>query len=106
MQATPSMLGRLPRQYHKFLLLFNPEYAEKLPHSRGYDHRIERTTSEDKLRMGPIYQLSQEEEKILVQYLEKMIKEKKIRPSSGSVGSPVLFIPKPNGKGLRWCVDY
>jgi hypothetical protein len=56
--------------------------------------------------MGPIYQLSQEEEEILVQYLEKMIREKKIRPSSSSVGSPILFVPKPNGKGLRLCVDY
>jgi hypothetical protein len=56
--------------------------------------------------MGPIYQLSVEEEKILVQYLEKMIREKKIRPSSSSVGSPILFVPKTNGKGLRLCVDY
>jgi len=56
--------------------------------------------------MGPIYQLSQEEEKILVEYLERMIHEKKIRPSSSSVESPILFVLKPNGKGLRLCVDY
>jgi hypothetical protein len=100
-QSTPSMLDRLPKQYHKYVLLFDPEHAEKLPDHRGCDHRIELITSEDKLRMGPIYQVSQEEEKILVQYLETMIREKKIRPSSSSVGSPILFVPKPNGKGLR-----
>jgi len=51
--------------------------------------------------MGPIYQLSQvEEEKIFVEYLEKMIQEKKIRPSSSSVGSPILFVPKPWGKAF------
>jgi hypothetical protein len=105
-QSTPSMLDRLPKQYHKFLLLFDPEHAEKLPDHRGCDHRIELTTSEEKLQMGPIYQLSQEEEKILVQYFEKMIREKKTRPSSSSVGSPILFVPKLNGKGLRLCVDY
>ena len=105
-QKSSSMLGKLQKCYHKYLLLFDPEHAEKLPDNRGCDHRMELTTSEDKLRMGPIYQLSQEEEKILVEYLEKMIKEKKIRPSSGSVGSPILFVPKPNGKGLRLCVDY
>jgi len=105
-QSTPSMLERLPKQYHKFLLLFDPEYAETLPDHRGCDHCIELTTSEDKLRMGPIYQLSQEEEKTLVEYLEKMIREKKIHPSSSSVGSPILFLPKPNGNGLRLCVDY
>jgi hypothetical protein len=56
--------------------------------------------------MGPIYQLSLEEEKILMKYQEKMIKEGKIRQSSSAVGSPILFVPKPNGKGLRLCVDY
>jgi hypothetical protein len=50
--------------------------------------------------------MSREEGKILVEYLEKMIRGKKIRPSSSSVGSPILFVPKPNGKGLRLCVDY
>ena len=35
-----------------------------------------------------------------------MIKELKIRPSSSAVGSPILYVPKPGGKGLRLCVDY
>jgi hypothetical protein len=55
--------------------------------------------------MGPIYQLSQEEEKILDQYLKKMIKKGKIRPSSSSVGSLILFVPIPNGKGLLLWVN-
>jgi len=56
--------------------------------------------------MGPIYKLSLEEEKILIKYLEKMIKEGKVRQSSSPVGSPILFVPKPNGNGLRLCIDY
>lgn len=100
------MLDQFPKQYHKCLLFFNYEHAEKLPHSQGCDHWIELITSEENLRMGPIYQLSQQEEKILVQYPYEMIKEMKIRPSSSSVGSPILFVPRPNGKGLRLCVDY
>lgn len=43
-QSTPSMLDWLPKQYHKFLLLFDPEDAEKLPDHRGCDHRIELIT--------------------------------------------------------------
>lgn len=105
-QSTLSMLDRLPKQYHKFLLLFDSEHAEKLPNSRGCDHRIDLTPLKDKLRMGLKSQLSQEEEKILVQYLEHMITEKKIKPSSSSVGSPILFVPKPNEKGLRLRIDY
>jgi hypothetical protein len=50
--------------------------------------------------MGPIYQLSREEEKLLVKDLDTMIKEGKIRPSSSTVGSPILFVPKPNGLRL------
>jgi hypothetical protein len=56
--------------------------------------------------MGPIYQLSVDEEKLLVKYLDTMIKEGKIRPSSSTVGSPILFVPKPNCRGLRLCIDY
>jgi hypothetical protein len=56
--------------------------------------------------MGPFYQLSQEEEKLLVKYLDTVTKEGKIRPSSITVRSPILFIPKPNGRGLRLCIDY
>jgi hypothetical protein len=35
-----------------------------------------------------------------------MIREGKIRPWSSPAGSPILFVPKPNGKVLRLCVDY
>ena len=92
--------------YHKFLLLFDPKEAEKLPDNKGCDHQIEFLGAEDKLRLRPIYQLSIEEEKLLVKYLDTMIKEGKIPPSSSTVGSPILFVPKPNGRGLRLCVDY
>jgi len=56
--------------------------------------------------MQPIYQLSQEEEKILVEYIEKIIREKKIRPLSSSVGSPIFYSPKANRNVHRLCVDY
>jgi len=101
-----SIAKKLPTCYHKFMLLFDPKESEKLPDNRGCDHRIELLGSDDKLRMGPIYQLSQEEEKLLVQYLDTMIKEGKIRPSKSTVGSPILFVPKPNGRGLQLCIDY
>jgi hypothetical protein len=56
--------------------------------------------------MGPIYQLTLEDERLLKEYLDKMIREGMFRPSSSPMGSPILFVPKPNGKGLRLCVDY
>jgi len=104
--SNPSIAQSVLAHYHKFLLLFDPKEAEKLPDNKGWDHRIELLGPEDKLRIGPIYQLSLEEEKLLVKYLDTMIKEGKIRPSSGTVGNPILFVPKPNGHGLRLCIDY
>lgn len=35
-----------------------------------------------------------------------MLQEGNIRPFNSTVGSPVLFMPKPNGRGLRLCIDY
>src|SRR3569833_406237 len=29
-----------------------------------------------------------------------------IQPSTSPYGAPILFVPKPNGRGLRMCVDY
>jgi hypothetical protein len=102
----PEIAKKLPEHYNKWLLLFDPEEAEKLPDDKGCDHRIELKTADDQLRMGPIYQLSKEEEKILIKYIDNMVKEGKILQSSSPVGSPILFVPKPNGKGLRLCVNY
>ena len=87
-------------------MLFDPIESEKLPDNKCCDYRIELKSSEDQLQMGPTYQLSLEEDKILMKYLEKIIKEEKIRQSSSAVGSPILFVPKLNGKELRLCVDY
>src|SRR5947209_2683810 len=35
-----------------------------------------------------------------------MLKSGKIRPSKGSAGAPVFFVPKSHGRGLRVVVDY
>jgi len=86
---SPTLLEKLPKHYHKWLLLFDPKEAEKLRSNKGWDHRIELKVPEEDLRMGPIYQLLQEDEKLLIQYIEKMSKEGKIRPSLSSVGSPI-----------------
>jgi hypothetical protein len=89
-----------------FLLPFNSKELEKSPDNKGCHHQIELLGSEDKLWMGAIHQLSQDEEKLFVKYLDTMINDGKIRPSSSTVGSPVIFVPKPNGYGVRLCIDY
>ena len=55
--SNPTLLRKLPPQYHKLILLFDTNQAEKLPDNQGCDRRIELLGPEDKVRMGPIYQL-------------------------------------------------
>jgi len=43
------VLRKQPVQYHKWLLLFDPTEAEKLPDNKGCDHKIELKTSEENL---------------------------------------------------------
>jgi hypothetical protein len=64
--SNPLAQQTLPTHYHKFLLIFDPKESEKLLDYTCCDHGIELLGPEDKLRMGPIYQLSQEEEKLLL----------------------------------------
>jgi len=104
--ASSSVPQKLPVHYHMFLPLFDIKELEKSPDNTGCHHWIELLGPEDKLRMGAIRQLSQDEEKIFVKYLDTMIKDGNIRPSSSTVGSPELFGHKPDGYSVRLCIHY
>ena len=54
---------------------------------------------------GSIYALSEEELRVLREYLEQYQKKGWIRRSVSSTGAPILFVPKKDG-GYRLCVDY
>jgi hypothetical protein len=101
-QQTPSILEWLPEQSHKFLLLFDPGYAEWQPDTRGSDHCIKLITSEDKLRMGPICQLSQEEERYWFNILRQCLERR--RYDHPVVRSEVQFslFQNPLGKDLGY----
>jgi hypothetical protein len=68
----------------------------------GVYHRIE-TIGEPP--HGPIYNLSQEELRVLREYLDNALTMGWIRESESPAGSPILFVPKSDGT-LRLCVDY
>jgi hypothetical protein len=94
--------GRSPNR----LLLFDPKESEKLPENKASNYPIELKTAEENVRMGPIYQVALEEQQLLKEYLDKIICKGKVRPSTSPIDSPILFVPKPHGNGLRLCVDY
>jgi hypothetical protein len=94
----------LPSWLHKFLKVFLPSEADKLPPHRSYDHAIDLEPGKQP-PWGPVYSLSEVELKVLREYLEKMLRLGKIRPSKSPAGAPILFVKKKDGS-LRLCVDY
>jgi len=54
---------------------------------------------------GKLYPLSPDELELINEYLDEMLKNKKICPSKSSTGAPIFFAKQTNGK-LRIVVDY
>jgi len=81
------------------------EAAEALPDHRPYDFQINLQKGSTP-PWGPIYPLSEEELQVLREWLKEMERTGKIKRSTSSAGSPILFVPKPHGGGLCLCVDY
>jgi hypothetical protein len=95
----------VPEEFRDYLTIMSKEAADILPQHKEYDCKIELKEGEV-APWGPIYPLSENELKTLREWLKEMMKQEKIRRSTSSAGSPILFVPKPNGRGLRLCVDY
>lgn len=95
----------VPKRYQEFSRVFSPEAAAELPEHRSFDHAIDIKEGEQP-PWGPIYALSEKELAALKEYLTQMLKEGKIRPSKSPAGAPILFVPKPHGRGIRLVVDY
>ena len=53
-----------------------------------------------------MYRLSPLEYAELEKQVTKFLKDGILETSTSPYGAPVLFVPKPNGQGLRLCVDY
>ena len=94
----------LPLEYHDYLSVFSQSEADKLPSHRPCDHKIELQPGKEP-SYGPLYNMSQDELKVLKKFLDENLAKGFIRPSTSPAASPVLFARKPGG-GLRLCVDY
>ena len=76
-----------------------------LPQHSAYDHAIDfkdNTTPP----WGPIYPLNETELEELRKWLKKMTTMGAVRECKSAYSSPMLFVPKGHGRGLRLCIDY
>ena len=81
------------------------EAADVLPKHRSNDCKIDLKEGSTP-PWGPIYPLSENELQTLREWLKEMEKTGKIKRSTSPAGSPILFVPEPNERGLWLCVDY
>jgi len=92
-------------EFKQYLDIMGKEAADPLREHRPYDCKIDLKEG-SMAPWGPIYLLSETELQALREWLREMKRTGKIQRSTSPAGSPILFVPKPNGRGLRLCVDY
>ncbi|QRW20015.1 Retrotransposable element Tf2 protein [Rhizoctonia solani] len=103
-EADPNPLADLPTQYHKFAKVFGEEEFKVLPPHQEYDIAID-LVPDAKLSPGPIYGMTDAESKALKQHIDKELATGKIRPSTSSAGTLVMFVKKADGS-LQLVVNY
>ena len=95
---------KLPKEYYKFVNTFSRQEADMLPVYQSYDYKIPLEDGKQ-LTFGALYSMSQDELKVLQNYLDGHLSKGFIHASSSPAAIPVLFVRKPGGC-LKFCVDY
>ena len=98
-------IDRVPEAFAEFIPIMTTEAASTLPKHGPYDHAIDLKEGTTPL-WGPIYALNEAELEELRKWLKKMTDMGAVRLSKSSCSSPMLFVPKNHGRGLRLCIDY
>jgi len=91
-------------EYHDFLDVFSRELTNTLSERRLYDHKIQLQKSKTSI-FESLYDMSQDELRILKKYLKNNLIKDFIQVSSFFAISSILFVKK-SSEELRFCVNY
>lgn len=95
---------KVPKVYHRWIEVWSPIEANKLPPHRSVDHAIE--LQKDAVPPAKrAYGMSREQATVVKEYVDDMLGKGYIRRSISPYAAPVLIVKKPDG-GLRICIDY
>jgi hypothetical protein len=75
-----------------------------LPPERAVHHSIPLVPGAQPVHR-PSYRMSPQEREVVREYVDKLVKNGWVVPSTSPWGAPILLIPKPDGS-MRVCVDY
>jgi hypothetical protein len=92
-------LKQVPEKFRKWINIMTREAADRLPEHKPYDHAIDLKEGETP-PWGPVYALNEVELQTLREWLKEMLWIGKIKPSKSPAAAPILFVPKPHGRGL------
>ena len=95
---------RIPTEYQAFTEVFSKKKVNELPAHGTHNHTINLEGTGDP-PFGPLYNLSDNELKVLQDYLADNLAKGFIRALTSPSGAPILFVKKKDGT-LRLCVDY
>ena len=98
-------IDRVPCEYAEFIPIMTTEATLELPKHLAYNHAID-VKDGTTPPWGLIYPLNEAELEEVQKWLRKMTDKGAVRESKSSYSSPMLFIPKGYGRGLRLCIDY
>jgi len=95
----------IPAVFKQHWRIFSEQEARQLPPHREYDHRIELRPDAPHIINSKVYPLSQNEQKVLDEYLTDNLEKGYIVASSSRYGSPTFTVKKKDGS-LRIVHDY
>ena len=94
----------VPKQFYKYLKVFEIKESERMLTRKAWDHAIDLREGFVP-KKGKIYLLSRIEREEVQELVKNQLRTGYIRPSKSSQMSPVFFVPKKDGK-KRMVQDY
>ena len=90
--------GKIPAKYHHHLSVFSEEASHRFPEPHIWDHAIKLKPWAPSLIPGKVYQLTQDEQKALLEFVQEQQAKGYIHPSKSPYAVPFFFIKKKDGK--------
>ena len=97
--------GKIPAKYHHHLSVFSEEASHRFPEPHIWDHAIKLKPGAPSSIPGKVYQLTQDEQKALLEFVQEQQAKGYIRPLKSLYAAPFFFIKKKDSK-LRPVQDY
>ena len=90
--------GKIPTKYHRHLSVFSEEASHRFLEPCIWDHAIKLKPGVPSSIPGKVYQLTQDEQKALLEFIQEQQAKGYICPSKSLYAAPFFFIKKKDGK--------